>query len=284
MAVPANGFTLTQVNTELGTSGQSLITCIANAGQTGTWDSLLDFANYSYETIGGGLKFDAVNDYINHGNPVGLSALSLNSLSSVYTVSVIFSTREPTIRQVLVNYDNSTADNNRVIDLHILNATQIRATQVSGGNGYIATIPFTATTNVVYHLVFVKDTFVTNWRWYINGVVKTQTIVQNTNTTIGTPNELKIGSYYSPHDYWRGTIWDVSIFNRALSAAEALTLYNNKSTILPSGCVFNTKFDDGSGVTSTENINASNGLLTNFTNTTPGASNAWVDENGNPIL
>jgi len=39
---------LTQINTELGTSGQSLKTCIANAGKTGTWDSQKDFAGYSH--------------------------------------------------------------------------------------------------------------------------------------------------------------------------------------------------------------------------------------------
>ncbi len=42
---------LTQINTELGTSGQSLVTCISNAGKTGTWDSQLDFAGYSAESV-----------------------------------------------------------------------------------------------------------------------------------------------------------------------------------------------------------------------------------------
>jgi hypothetical protein len=39
--------TLTEINTELGTSGQSLATCIDNAGMTGTWDRQSDFAGYS---------------------------------------------------------------------------------------------------------------------------------------------------------------------------------------------------------------------------------------------
>jgi len=53
---------LTEINTELGTSGQSLVTCIANAGQTGTWDRQSDFANYThlYLTVGvGDLYFDS---------------------------------------------------------------------------------------------------------------------------------------------------------------------------------------------------------------------------------
>lgn len=37
---------LTQINTEIGTSGQSLSTCIANVGMTGTWDRQSDFAFY----------------------------------------------------------------------------------------------------------------------------------------------------------------------------------------------------------------------------------------------
>ena len=42
---------LTEINTELGTSGQSLTTCIANAGRTGLWDSQKDFAGYSAQSI-----------------------------------------------------------------------------------------------------------------------------------------------------------------------------------------------------------------------------------------
>jgi len=38
---------LTQINTELSTTAQSLITCISNAGKTGTWTKQSDFANYS---------------------------------------------------------------------------------------------------------------------------------------------------------------------------------------------------------------------------------------------
>ena len=39
---------LTQINTEIGTTGQSLDTCITNAGKSGTWDRQSDFANYSH--------------------------------------------------------------------------------------------------------------------------------------------------------------------------------------------------------------------------------------------
>ena len=39
---------LTQINTELGTSGQSLSKCILTAGKTGTWDRQSDFAGYSH--------------------------------------------------------------------------------------------------------------------------------------------------------------------------------------------------------------------------------------------
>ncbi|NJP03677.1 BACON domain-containing protein [Candidatus Gracilibacteria bacterium] len=36
------------MNTEQGVSGYSLTQCISRAGRTGVWDSLLDFANYTY--------------------------------------------------------------------------------------------------------------------------------------------------------------------------------------------------------------------------------------------
>ena len=38
---------LTEINSELGTTGQSLVTCIANAGKTGVWTKQSDFAGYS---------------------------------------------------------------------------------------------------------------------------------------------------------------------------------------------------------------------------------------------
>lgn len=39
---------LTEINTEIGTTGQSLETCVANAGKTGVWDRQSDFAGYSH--------------------------------------------------------------------------------------------------------------------------------------------------------------------------------------------------------------------------------------------
>ena len=51
--------TLIEINTELGTTGQSLSTCISNAGKTGVWDRQSDFAFFSadskfYETPASG--------------------------------------------------------------------------------------------------------------------------------------------------------------------------------------------------------------------------------------
>ena len=43
--------TLLEINTELGTTNQSLLTCIANAGKTGVWNSQLDFAGYIADSI-----------------------------------------------------------------------------------------------------------------------------------------------------------------------------------------------------------------------------------------
>ena len=42
---------LTQINTELGVSGQSLSKCIVLANKLGVWDKQSDFAGYSYGTI-----------------------------------------------------------------------------------------------------------------------------------------------------------------------------------------------------------------------------------------
>ena len=39
---------LTEINTELGTTGQKETVCIANASKTGVWDRQSDFAGYTY--------------------------------------------------------------------------------------------------------------------------------------------------------------------------------------------------------------------------------------------
>lgn len=52
MTVPASEFSLDDVRIEVGLgSTASLTDCIAEAGETGTWDRLSDFANYTHEYL-----------------------------------------------------------------------------------------------------------------------------------------------------------------------------------------------------------------------------------------
>jgi hypothetical protein len=64
--------TLLEINAELGTTNQSLVACISNAGKTGVFDSQMDFAGYS-------------NTYISI-TPASVS-LTTNSYSGSVTVT-----------------------------------------------------------------------------------------------------------------------------------------------------------------------------------------------------
>ena len=48
---------LTQINTELGVSGQSLSQCIVLAGKSGVWYKQSDFANFTYAAISGDVAY-----------------------------------------------------------------------------------------------------------------------------------------------------------------------------------------------------------------------------------
>ncbi len=237
-----------------------------------------------------GLTFDGVNDVV-----LVTSSASLEITGNDCTISfAIKSNTTAGVQQILSKGSASqrlysvAIDNNKI--------------GFAYGNGFtlfdfLVYIPFTDTTQI-NHVVLVKDgNDANNARCYVNGALVAHTVFFNTLTPPLLPNthNLQIGDhpigYFTGVAPFNGIIYDLKIFNTALTATEATQLYNTRSEIIPIGvignCVLDMRFNEKENFTAYDTSgNVNNGTLTNYTvgDVTLGVTNKWVDEFGNPIL
>jgi len=156
-----------------------------------------------------GIKFDGVNDYVNVGN-----AASLNITSAITIEAWVKRSATGVQHSIVEKYDLGSINgyllriqSNDKILVGILDASGLTYTSS------VATI----STGIWYHLVYVFSPG-TN-KIYINGNLDNSG-VQNKVPTAGTTT-LKIGaSGGNPITPFNGSIDEVRIYNRALSAAE----------------------------------------------------------------
>jgi len=162
------------------------------------------------------LQFDGVDDYINCGNDE-----SLNIMEAVTVEAWIKANSNPSENRFVVT---KLDDVGRVVyGLRTdWSNNYYGMVKVGGSRYYCPKIPISL--NVWYHLVMTYDGETV--KTYLDGEFKTQNI--NPSGNINTySSSLSIG--YSPYwsSYWGGSIDDVRIYNRALSAAEILERYIN---------------------------------------------------------
>jgi Concanavalin A-like lectin/glucanases superfamily len=144
---------------------------------------------------------------------------------------------------------------------------------LSGANQYAA---FQATINTGswYYLTGVWDSSTNNLYLYLNGTLVAS---QNTAALVPDPssgNPLTIGQEVGVSDFTNGTLDDARVYNRALSAAEILAMYN--SNVSGGGCGANGlvgwwRFDETSGTIAADS--SGNG---NTGTVTPNATGVWV--------
>ena len=148
--------TLTEINTELGTTGQSLSTCIANAGKTGIWNSQLDFAGYS---VGPSIEFIPSVRSVTSASGTTTSTLvsadswSINTPLPLGVSSVTPSSGSATGgTNTTVAYTSNTTINTRTMNVGVTNnATGEQATFViNQTNGATITLnPYAVTVNAL---------------------------------------------------------------------------------------------------------------------------------------
>jgi len=174
--------------------------------------------------LGQALSFDGVDDYVSLGNPSSLSPGSGGfSISSWFKTSV-------TGRYI---YWDSTATGGNIPSVQLLvNNNKIHGIyrDASSNEATVSDAGNTVTDNVWHHAVWIKNG--TTGTMYLDGV----NIGSNTNASLGAINVnagcnadigvAESGASCTKSSYFTGSLDDVRVYNRALSANEVLQLYN----------------------------------------------------------
>lgn len=241
-------------------------------------------------TIGKGLKFDGVNDYVSLPN----MALSTNYTDS-FSIYMIASITSFTQNKLLFITTNQTSDTKGVYFQILSGGSKFILTFfTNGGRGISYECTFNFNQNVVYHLCASFSNGFCDM--YINGVSYSFSKVafggysptdDTTSTTIYSVFARAV--FYT--NYTAGKCYDLKIFNKALTQDEVIKLYNSNNNLIPNtaypNLVANYNFNHKQGTSLIDSSeNSLNGTLINFTvsDTTLGVNNKWVDENGNSIL
>lgn len=237
---------------------------------------------------GDGLKFDGVNDYISFSNTIlNIQYTTAATLSAIIKV-IAWSTGSVTNACFFAKTNYTSASfgvlinmNSGGIFLDYLNGSGIRRRWSHAQ---------TFNLNQTYHLIIDFSNRIV----YVDGVAYTMTLVINTGT-IGTipNNNLRINVVYDVNtQQWPANmiISDYKFFNKALTSAEAATLYQTKNQYIPStaiaNCILDMQFADKQGTIAKDSSGSgTNGTLVNYAagTTTLGASNSWKDRYGNAI-
>ena len=176
-------------------------TDLSGNGNNGTFGASTAAPTYN-NANGGSLVFDGTNDYVSLGTPsIGTGKITVSAWIKITTGGIyqhIVDNQSPEWHLAILN-DNRPYFFNGVVN-H--NSTP----QLSTGVWYMITGVQGITNDL-----------------YINGVLS-QSIESNVNITT---NTLQIGRFFSgPSRYFNGNISNVSIYNRALSAAEVAQNYD----------------------------------------------------------
>jgi hypothetical protein len=171
--------------------------------------------------LGQALKFNGVN------NVVVTSNTTLTNNFSAITVSAW-------IRPTLTGSDNyqRITDKLNVCAFHVVSGGILggyfQTTGAGGGTFDIYQGEFgqTVSANVWQHVVFVWDSATGKANIYKNGVAGIQQNVGGTNLTNDVSTSFRIGDRNDSNRSFSGSIDDVRVYNRALSATEIRQLYN----------------------------------------------------------
>ncbi|MDF1498843.1 MAG: LamG domain-containing protein, partial [Patescibacteria group bacterium] len=197
-------------------------------------DPVFSFGHDSSGPGGTGMQFDGVDDYVvvpDH------NSLDISTQLSVETWVKI--EKKPTGNdqnivhkntEYLLRYTNGGAED--VFSFYLYNGTDWMPVMNSSTHPVL---------NTWYHVVATWDDSTNDTKIYVNGVL--ENTVQNTNTINFSTSDLYISSWSATDSYLSGSIDEVRIYNRTLSADEIRKHYNQKKPIL------HLKMDEGSGTT-----------------------------------
>lgn len=187
-----------------------------NSGN-GNSGSLVNGPTYS-SADGGSIVFDGVDDYVNCGN----NSTILSITNQVTWGGFVKFTQLSNYRRFLTK-DNGTQGVIEIFYNTVANRFDVEVVTSTGRtSSRSTTIP---AINNVYHLIGTYDG--SNIKIYVNGVLE-NTTVKTGDIVIGSGGGIYLGNTpITPSNFYLvGNIYQVQIYNRALSASEVLQNYN----------------------------------------------------------
>lgn len=166
--------------------------------------------------VGGALSFDGIDDYVNAGNDTSLDLQD-------FTVTFWIKTMQTTVGYIVTKWVSGIPQQNYMCTIR-------RATGNLGCWIYDGTnLPVVDAATFIqngewHHIAFVRDTSTDKIYLYVDGNLEAMA-VDTTTGTIVTPANLIIGRK-DPY-YFNGTIDEVAIYKRILSASEIRQHYQN---------------------------------------------------------
>ena len=165
--------------------------------------------------VGQGLKFDGVSSYVNVQNTI-----STVSKNGVFTASLWFKTNRVATTDNILAHGLSSSDEFVVG----FNTSGVLAVGIYNGSTYTKDDIIFNDTTKWHHVVAVYNG--TTMKGYLDGAAFNNEGYQNPSTIV--TSGFKIGSAAGgTARYFNGSLDDVRIYNRALSAPEVLQLYNS---------------------------------------------------------
>ena len=157
----------------------------------------------------------------------------------------------------------------------------------SNGNQINFTSNLINNANVLYNITIVKRLGLTDTcvDIYINGMLTTINVTGFINTDFKSNTPINIGRFNNIFSgYYNGNIYDLKIFNKALTQEEVLKLYNLEiPPTAKNNLIFDMPFEQlnkvGSNVFTPELVAGNNGQLIGY----PTGAKGIVDVNGNDI-
>jgi hypothetical protein len=144
------------------------------------------------------------------------------------------------------------------------------------------TVSYSPLHNTRRKLAIVADTANMQWHCYIDGDLQGSFAYDFISPQA--TGSWQIGGYFRDQilQQFKGVIFSVQYFNRALPLGEVQTLTNGGN--VTSGKLFEYKLDENEGFVAKDSVNNVNATLQNYTLTqvSLGSQNHWVDENRNP--
>ena len=235
-------------------------------GNTGTLTNM-EAADWVQGKRGKALSFDGSDEYVD----LGTSAGNFNNTDSFSVSAWINANTLNSTNRCIVNRVTGSPANGW--EMRITTANKVRFLLASTSANYNGQDTTVLSTNTWYHVVGTWNG--SDAKIFLNGVEDTSTpITQNSVGTITGTRTLAVGANaITSSSYFPGSIDDVRIYNRALSATEVSALYNSGATtakptiktVSRQGLVGYWSFEDGTSTKATDfSGNGNTGTLTNM--------------------